>query len=135
MALVSDAASFDQAVARLPRWILALAAAGTALAGAFLDLNHAGGFLVGALAAWINLRLIERAANRLTRHTGAKSGSGAGAWVFMQFTGLLSGALVILIFSGFNMAAAFLGFLVCPAAVVLEIVYELTTLNFKNDHS
>ena len=34
---------------------------------------------------------------------------------------------VIIKYSGFSMAAAFFGFLVCPAAVVLEIVYELVT--------
>ncbi len=118
----SDAASFEQAIARLPRWILGLAVTGTALAGTFLGLSYAGGFLVGSLAAWVNFRVIARAANRLGKTPGEKAGTGTGAWVFIQFTGLLSGAFVILGFSGFNKTAAFCGLLVCPAAVVVEIV-------------
>lgn len=130
-----DAASFEHAIARLPRWILALAAAGTILTGAFSGVAIAGGFLVGALGAYLNLRVIERAANRVTRvpdrplQDDEKPGAGTGVWILIQATGLILGAFVILRYSGFNVAAAFYGFLVCPAAVVLEIVYELVTLN------
>ena len=60
-------ASFERAIARLPRWMLALAVAGTIAAGSFLGLNAAGGFLAGSLASFANLRLIERAVNRVTR--------------------------------------------------------------------
>jgi len=122
---------FERAIARLPRWILLLAAAGTVAAGVFMGLSWAGGFLLGALAAYLNLRVIERAANRISRLAGgsdAKPGAGTGIWVFIQFGALISGAIVILIVSGFSTTAAFCGFLVCPAAVILEIVYELVTL-------
>ena len=37
------------------------------------------------------------------------------------------GAFVILKYSGFNLVAAFFGFLVCPAAAIAELVYELLT--------
>lgn len=123
---------FDQAIRRLPRWILLLSAIGTILAGALTGISSAGGFLLGSLAAYLNLKVIERAANRISRLAGAegdaKPGSGTGVWVFIQFTGLVLGALVILNVSRFSAAAAFCGFLVCPAAVILEIVYELVTL-------
>ncbi len=123
---------FDQAIQRLPRWILLLAALGTVLAGFLTGLSSAGGFLLGSLAAYLNLRVIERAANRISRLAGAdgdsKPGGGAGVWVFIQFSGLVVAALVILNVSRFSAAAAFCGFLVCPAAVILEIVYELVTL-------
>ncbi len=127
-----DAASFESAIARLPRWILALAAAGTLVAGQWRGLNSATGFLVGALCAYANFRIVERAVNRLARvaPTQEHPGAGTGTWIFIQFTGLILGAFVILRYSGFDLAAAFLGFLVCPAAVMLEIVYELVTLNF-----
>jgi hypothetical protein len=120
--------SFENAIARLPRWILLLAAIGTAIAGSFFGLAAAGGFLAGSIAAWVNLRIVERTVDRVSRLAGtAKPGGGTGTWLLIQFTGLILGAFVILRYSGFSMAAAFCGFLVCPAAVVLEIVYELVT--------
>ena len=126
------AGEFDQAIQRLPRWILLLAVLGTLLAGLRTGLSSAGGFLLGSLAAYLNLRIIERAANRISRLAGAESdskpGGGTGVWVFVQFSGLVLAALVILNVSRFSAAAAFCGSLVCPAAVILEIVYELVTL-------
>ena len=77
----------------------------------------------------MNFRIIERAANRIARL--AKEGSdrngpaGPALTLLIQFGIFVLGAFVILGFSGFNMAAAFCGFLVCPAAAILEIVYEL----------
>jgi hypothetical protein len=47
--------------------------------------------------------------------------------MFIQFAVVVLGAFVILKVSGFNLAAAFFGFLVCPAAAIAEIVYELLT--------
>jgi hypothetical protein len=123
---------FDAAIARLPRWLLALAALGTAVTGMFYGLTQAGGFLMGALGAWLNLKLVEGAVNRIA--STAKLGKPSRTrrlWFFVQFAGLVSGAFVIIKYSGFSMAAAFVGFLVCPAAVVIEIVYELV----KYDHS
>jgi hypothetical protein len=127
---------FDRAIARLPRWILMLAGVGSVVAGFSFGIAVAGGFLIGALGAYLNLWVIERAANRVARlaqestapHESSKPGGGAGAWVFVQFSGLLLGALVILNVSGFSSVAAFWGLMVCPAAVILEIVYELVTL-------
>jgi hypothetical protein len=123
-----DSASFERAIARLPRWILLLAVAGTAIAAVFFGSAAAGGYLAGSIAAWINLRIVERTVDRVARLAGtAKPGRGTGTWLLIQFAGLVLGAFVILRYSGFSMAAAFCGFLVCPAAVVLEIIYELVT--------
>jgi len=130
----SKAFDFESAIARVPRWMLGLSAAGTVGTMAFGGINIAGGFMLGSLAAYLNFKVIERAVNGLARRSGSgekNSGSGTGTWVFIQFTGLLLGAFVILKSSGFNLAAAFWGFLVCPAGVVLEIIYELITY----DHS
>jgi hypothetical protein len=120
---------FEAGIARLPRWLLALAVVGTIAAAVFRGFNAAGGFLFGSLAAYVNLRLVERAVNRIT--ASAQSGKKRRTWLFIQFAALVFEAFVIMNFSGFSMAAAFFGFLVCPAAVVLEIVYELV----KYDHS
>jgi len=120
---------FEAAILRLPRWLLGLAALGTIGLAAVSGISHAGGFLLGALAAYLNLRLIERAVNRVT--STEKPTRKPARWLFIQFAGLVLGAFAIIKYSGFSMAAAFFGFLVCPAAVVLEIVYELVTY----DHS
>ncbi len=122
---------FEAAIARLPRWILLLAVAGTAAAGVFVGIAGAGGFLLGSIAAYFNFRLIERAVNRVAREAVGGSGKARSPWLLIQFAGLVFGAFVIIRYSGFSLAAAFAGFMVCPAAVVLEIVYEL--LNY--DHS
>jgi hypothetical protein len=57
----------------------------------------------------------------------AKLPKAGGLRVFIQFALLLLGAFVILRFSGFNFVVALYGFLVCPAAVIVEICYELIT--------
>jgi len=119
------------AIARIPRWLLALATIGTLVALLRFGVSIAGGFLLGALAAWVNLKLVERAARRVTataedatqpaRRSGARG-------LFIQFSALILGAFVIIFFSGFSKSAAFAGFFVCPAAVLLEILYELMFL-------
>ncbi|MGD1069533.1 MAG: hypothetical protein ABSB15_05275 [Bryobacteraceae bacterium] len=134
-----EGASFENAIARLPRWILLLAACGTAIAGSFFGLSSAAGFLAGSIAAYVNFRIVERTVNRVARLAGegaansgaSRPGGRTGAWLLFQFLSLVLGAFVILRYSGFSMAAAFCGFLVCPAAVVLEIIFELVTY----DHS
>ncbi len=116
---------FDAAVARLPRWLLALAVIGAVVAAALRGVTGAGGFLIGAIAAWFNLRIVESAVNRLARQTLENPAKKRRSGVLLKFAGLLFGAFVIIRYSGFNMVAALFGFLVCPAAVLVEIVYEL----------
>jgi hypothetical protein len=124
------AADYERALARLPNWMLLLGVIGTAFAGRQAGLSGALGFLLGAAAAWLNLKLIERGVNRIVRLATAEPGavsSGSGIRIFVQFAVFATLAFVILRFTGFNLMAALLGFLVCPAAAILEIVYELFT--------
>lgn len=121
-------ADYERALARLPNWMVVLGVIGTAVAWRHAGLSGAAGFLIGALAAWINLRLIERGVNRIVRLTAAEPGTvnaGSGVRIFVQFVIFATLAFVILRFTGFNLIAALLGFLVCPAAAVIEIVYEI----------
>ena len=122
--------NYDRALARLPRWMMVLGIVGAGIAGRYAGFSGAAGFLLGAVAAWLNLTLIERAVNRIVRMAGTAPGkvrTGSGIRIFIQFTVLGSLALVILRFTGFNLVAALLGFLVCPAAALIEMVYELIT--------
>jgi len=126
----------ETAMVRLPRIVLALTALGTAAGAARLGVWWAGGFLAGGLGGWLNLRLIERAADRLMGLAVPSEGQArpsrpSGTALLIQFTALVLGAFVIIRYSGFNAQAAVWGFFTLPAAVLLEILYELT--NFKNE--
>ena len=121
---------FELAIVRIPRWMLGLAVLGTVIAQVWLGLAAATGFLAGSLAAWLNFRLIEGAVNRISRlatNQQEKRASASGKRIFIQFAFLILGAFAILRFSGFSLAAGFCGFLVCPTAVMLELIYELLT--------
>lgn len=123
-------ADYERALARLPKWMAVLCVLGTGLAARYAGLSGAAGFLLGSVAAWLNLRLIERGVNRIVRLVAAEPGTvstGSGVRLFLQFAVFATLAFVILRFTGFNLMAALLGFLVCPAAAVMEIVYELFT--------
>jgi hypothetical protein len=126
----------EAAIARLPRWMLGLAVVGTLIVTVVWGLRSGGGFLLGSLGAWVNLRLLIRAVDRiglLALHGNTKDlrPAQSGVVVFIQLMALVLGAFVILRISGFNKIAVLCGFLVCPAAVILEILYEL----LKYDHS
>ena len=123
-------ADFDKALARLPNWMAVLGVIGTAVTLRYYGISGAVGFLIGAAAAWLNLRLIERGVDKIVRLVAAnpdKPRGRSGVWIFVQFALFGALAFVILRFTGFNLMAALLGFLVCPAAAILEIVYELIT--------
>jgi len=125
---------FDKGIARIPGLILALGAVGTGVSGWFGGFPYAAAFFAGAGAAYFNFRLLERFVNRLgelaaeaAKTTSAKPPKASGVCVFIQFALFVLGAFVILRISGFNVLAALYGFLVCPAAVIVEIFYELIT--------
>ncbi len=123
-------ADYERALARIPNWMVVLGVIGTVVAARRAGIAGAAGFLLGAVAAWLNLRLIERGVNRIVRLTAAEPGTvstGSGVRIFIQFAVFAALAFVILRFTGFNLMAALLGFLVCPAAAIVEIVYELFT--------
>ena len=131
--MTGRAFNFDAAIARIPRWMLGLTFAGLPFAFQFKSVDGGGGFLAGALLAYVNYRIVERAVNRIAREATAdmepqhKPSSGSGIFVFFQFGALALLAFGILRVSGIDMTAAFVGFLMCPVAVPVEILYELLT--------
>ena len=107
-----------------------LGLAGTGVAGQLGGLIYAGSFFIGAGAALGNFWLIERFVNRLGQAALAGGGRGRSHrsfGMFIRFLFIALGAFVILRFTGINIVVALCGFLVCPAAVMIEIVYELIT--------
>ena len=121
---------YERALARLPNWMLLLAVVGVIWEFRTASTKGAAGFLIGAVAAWLNFRLIERAVNRIARLSTTeqeKVRAGSGVRIFLGFVVFGTLAFVILGFTGFSLIAALLGFLVCPAAAVAEIAYELIT--------
>ena len=118
---------YEKAMARIPRWLLALAVIGTVICLAKFGVSIATSFLLGAIAAWFNFKLVERVAIRITQ-TDQEVRKSSARWLFIQFAALALGVFVIIHFSGFSLPAAFGGFFTCPAAALLEILYELIAL-------
>jgi hypothetical protein len=126
----------ERQIARIPRLIAILGAVGTGVAGLFGGFGYAGAFFIGAGAAYFNFKLVERVVTGLTQRVAesAKAGSGQaakapkmfGIRMAIQFGLFVLGTFVILRLTGFNVVLALMGFFVCPAAVILEILYELT---------
>ena len=125
----------DQLLVRVPRLIAVLGLIGAGVAGYFGGLPHATAFLIGAAAAYFNFRLIERFVSRLLgtlAASPAKPPRAAGLRLFIQLVLFFAGAFAILRVSGFSIAVALYGFLVCPAAVIIEAVHWLV---FTYGHS
>jgi hypothetical protein len=121
-------ADLDKAVERVPLLIAVLGLAGSGVAWHFGGLPYASAFLVGAVAAYFNFRLIESFVKRLVRVVAARPGKPprrAGLRLFFQLALFALGAFVIIRFSGLNIVVALYGFFVCPAAVMLESIYYL----------
>ncbi len=117
---------FDAVVVRTARLMAVLAAAGTLAAFAFRGWRGGLGFATGAAISWFNFRWLKR----LTEALGGPGGKPlrrAGA-LFLAFRYLILGgiAYVILRYSSISVAAALAGLFVSVAAVLIEILFELT---------
>jgi hypothetical protein len=121
-------ADLNKIVERVPRAIMVIGLAGAGLAGIYGGFAYFIAFLVGAVAAYFNFRLIERLVKTLVQmlaETHVKRPKLHGFKLFLQLALFVTGVFVILHFSGLNLTAALFGFLVCPAAVLLESIYYL----------
>src|SRR5271170_3957952 len=97
----------EAGIVRLPRWMLGLATLGTFAVTIVWGLGSGGGFLLGSAGAWVNLRLLIRAVDRIGRlavtgNTKEVRPGQRGVVVFIQLMALVLGAFVILRISGFN---------------------------------
>ncbi len=120
MTTMVDALDFERASRRIARFLVGVAAAGTAVAGAAGGWRWGAGFLIGATAAWFNFRWMKRL-------VGALGGGPAHSPVRLALRYFLLGgcAYVIVRFSRLPALAAIAGLFVLIAAVFIEIFFEL----------
>ena len=120
----------EKGLKRVPTLIVSLGIVGAGIAARFGGWSYAGAFLLGAIGAWLNFRMIETYVSRLLGAIAAGNAApprSPALRQFMRFALFVIGASVILRLSGFNVFVALLGFLVCPAAVMLEMIYQILT--------
>jgi hypothetical protein len=116
----------DREIARIHRWIL-----GLTVAGAFVAFTTGGwrsgvGFLLGALASYVNFRWLRKLVDSLGQAASGKlPRSGTAVVLGLRYLLFGAAAYVILRFSALSLTAALIGLFVSVAAVILEILFEL----------
>ena len=118
----------DRAVERIQRWTVALGLGGSVAGMLVLGWQWGAGFLLGALASWLNFRWLKRFVAALGQvATGAKAPPRKRVAVIfgLRYLILAAGAYAIVKYSGLSLAAALAGLFVAVAAVIAEIVFEL----------
>jgi hypothetical protein len=115
-----------RAVPRIEFLIVFLGIAGTMAAALHGGGRWALGFLLGAAAAWISFRWTKKVVNALGEPAGAPPKKRFAVILGLRYLLLAAGGYVILNYSALSLAAALFGLFVPVAAVILEILFELT---------
>jgi len=121
-----DQAFLDRAVTRIEFLIVFLSVAGTAAATIHGGGRWAVGFLVGAAVSAISFRWIKKVVNALGGPTGTPPRKRFAVVLGLRYLLLAGAGYVILNYSALSLAAALFGLFVPVAAVILEILFELT---------
>lgn len=121
-----DQAFLDRALGRIRVFIAIMTVAGVAAAAWHGGWKWAIGFLLGALASWINFRWLKQMVSAIGDAAAGKKPKATGA-IFLGLRYLLLGAAgyAILTYSTLSLTAGLLGLFVPAAAVILEILFEL----------
>ncbi|MEI9814701.1 MAG: hypothetical protein WDO18_19590 [Acidobacteriota bacterium] len=118
----------DISIPRIQRYALILGVAGTAAAFFTLGAPHAAGFAVGALIARLTIDSWTRLATSLNPElkTGRPTVGGSAAFLALRYA-LIAGAIYgIVKVLGVTPVAMLLGLLVSFAAVIIEIVQQVS---------
>ena len=115
-----------RAVTRIEFLIVFLAIAGTTAAALHGGRGWALGFLLGAAAAWMSFRWTKKVVNALGEPAGVPPRKRFAVILGLRYLLLAAGGYAILNYSALSLAAAFFGLFVPVAAVILEILFELT---------
>jgi ATP synthase I chain len=121
--MAGDDEHFERALGRISRMMLALVAAGAIGGAAWRGWNWGAGFAAGALAGWLNYRILKRMVNALgTRRPGR---AGVAVMAGTRYLLLGGAAYVTLRSTRISLPAALAGLCVPAGAVILEILFEL----------
>jgi hypothetical protein len=115
--------AFERAVARIFRSMLIL---GILSAGAIWITRGwawAAGFALGAAAAWVNFRWMKQLVDALG---GKRPRARLAVLLGLRYLLLGAGAYAILRYSAISLPAALAGLFVPAAAVIIEILFQLT---------
>jgi hypothetical protein len=121
-----DQSFTGRAVARIEFLIVFLGIAGTTAAALHGGGRWALGFLLGAAAAGIRFRWTKKVVNALGEPAGAPPKKRFAVILGLRYLLLAAGGYGILNYSALSLAAALFGLFVPVAAVILEILFELT---------
>jgi ATP synthase I chain len=121
-----DQSFTSRAVTRIEFLIAFLGIAGTAAAAIHGGGRWALGFLLGAAVSWISFRWTKKVVNALGEPARVPPKKRFAVILGLRYLLLAAGAYVILNFSALSLAASFFGLFVSVAAVILEILFELT---------
>jgi hypothetical protein len=120
---MSDERFFERALERIARAAFAIGAGGVIAVTLWKGWTWGVGFAIGAVASWLNFRLLKQIVDALgrTRPVRKRLVMMAG----LRYALLGGGAYVILHYSPVSVTAALLGLFVAVAAVIVEICVEL----------
>jgi hypothetical protein len=120
---VSDQASYEAFLRRV-RWIiLALGVAGASVTAIAMNVRTGASFLIGAIISFSSFWGWERVVERLGPQSSKPR---SRSYFVLRLLALVAVAWVIIKYLRLNVAAAAFGLLVSGAAVVLELIYELS---------
>src|ERR1022692_1432593 len=120
-----EQAHYENALRRMMRGMVALAAAGCL---AFLILRGwrwAVAYLLGAAASYLNFRWLKRVVDGLGGTLTARPSPKFAILIGLRYLLLGAGAYVIVNFTSLSLPAALIGLFVPAAAVMQEIIFEL----------
>jgi hypothetical protein len=117
---------YGRALARIQALILFVGSAGIVVTAIYGGWRWAVGFVLGAVASYVNFRWLKQLVNSLGEAAAGKPPRARVAVMLgLRYLLLAAGGYVILNFSALSLAAALMGLFVPAAAVVLEILFEL----------
>jgi hypothetical protein len=117
---------YGRALARIQSLILFVGGAGVIVTAIYGGWRWAVGFVLGAVASYVNFRWLKQLVNSLGEAAAGKPPRARVAVMLgLRYLLLAAGGYVILNFSALSLAAALMGLFVPVAAVVLEILFEL----------
>jgi hypothetical protein len=122
--MLSDEEVLHGAVVRIHRVMAGLGVGGSLGLLAAMGWAWGAGFALGALASWVNFRWLKQIVDALGG--GARPRGRLAIWMGLRYLLLCSGAYVIVRYSDISLPAALAGLFVAVAAVIIEILFQLT---------